>query len=82
MACEAASQEFAKALNAWTSVERELQPLLLSYMGTAGSPGEPIVMGSVMFEHVQRLTEERDKAFERYRAAEAAFWAAKRRHRQ
>ena len=82
MACEAASQEFAKALTAWTSVERELRPLLLSYIGTAGSPGEPIVLGSVMFEHLQRLTIERDKAFERYRAAEASFWAAKRRHRQ
>ena len=81
MSCDEANKRFVEALNAYVQLEEELKPLLLSYVGTPGHPGDPIMPGSEKFERVTRLMEQRDAAHERYRAAEAAFFEAKRRHR-
>jgi hypothetical protein len=81
LTCEEANGRFVEALNAYVRLEEELKPLLLSYVGTPGHPGDPIIPGSEKFERVTQLTQQRDAAYERYRAAEAAFFEAKRRHR-
>jgi len=80
--CEEANQTFIDALNAYVRLEEELKPLLLSYVSTPGNPGDAIIPGSEKFERVTRLTEERDVAYKRYRAAETAFFEAKKRHRR
>ena len=81
MSCEEANKEFVESLNAWVRVEEELKDLLLSYVGTPGHPGEPIIPGSEKFERVERLMEESPKAHERHRAALVAYIEAKKRHR-
>ncbi len=80
MSCEEARGELVEALNAYVRLEDELRPLLLSYISTPERAGEPIMPGSEKFARVTRLTEERDRAFERYRAAQAAFFEASRLH--
>ena len=82
MACEVGSQKYADALNAWTQVEEELTPLVLSYVGTPGHSGDTIIPGSEKYNRVERLMRERDKAWDRYRAAEASFFELKRAHRR
>jgi hypothetical protein len=80
MSCQEANNRFVEALNAYVRLEEELKPLLLSYVSTPGQSGDTIIPGSEKFERVTRLMEQRDAAYERYRAAEAAFFDAKRRH--
>jgi hypothetical protein len=81
VSCEEANQAFIDALNAKNRLEDELTPLLLSYISTPGNPGDTIIPGSEKFERITESMEERDAAHERYRAAEAAFFEAKKRHR-
>ena len=82
MACEIASQKYADVLTAWVKVEKELTPLVLSYVGTPGHPGDTIIPGSEKYKRVERLMSERDEAWERYRAAESSFFELKRVHRR
>jgi len=82
VSCEEANQTFIDALNAYVRLEDELKPLLLSYVSTPGNPGDTIIPRSEKFERITRLMEERDAAYERYRAAEIAFFEAKKRHRE
>ncbi|UCH86177.1 MAG: hypothetical protein JSU97_06475 [Dehalococcoidia bacterium] len=81
MSCERASKEFADALNDWVRLEEELKELLLSLIGTPGQPGEPLFPESEKFKRITHLMEERPTAYERHKAALAAFLEAKKRHR-
>jgi len=80
MSCEEASKRLIKAHNAKTRLDEELTELLLSFIGTPGRPGDPIIEGSEKVRRVDRLTREGELASQRFRAAWVAFREARKTH--
>ncbi len=81
MTCEDESKEFTEAAKGYVKVDEELRELQLSWAGTLGSPHKQVVGGGDEWKRAERLTQQRDQEYKRYRAAGAAYMEAVVRHR-
>jgi hypothetical protein len=81
MTCEDESKEFTEAAKAYVRVDDELRELQLSWAGTPGSPPKQVVGGGGEWKRAERLTQQRDQEYERYRAAGVAYMEAVIHHR-
>ena len=71
MSCEEARKRVIEAHSAYHAKADQLNGLLLSWVGS-------VVFDDDEFED---LSKQQDELYDRFRAAEAAFFEAKRRHR-
>jgi hypothetical protein len=78
MSCQEAWRRFVQAQTAYFLIEGELNKLLTS---AVSRPGWLALIESEWHDEVERVTKERNRLYEPYRAAEAAYWQAKKTHR-
>jgi hypothetical protein len=78
VSCQEAWRKFVEAQTAYFFVEGELNRLLTS---AVSRPGWLVLVEEEWHREVERVTRERDKLYGPYRAAEAAYWEAKKTHR-